>query len=207
MKVLIHFREKRVQELFELLDEISNKERSEPGIQQARFIHFLNQCKTYFRETDSAVASSELRSIEANFNIMLAGTDPISMCKFEKGRRKGQKAIFRHTLRTCEVVLQQEYQDIQQKLSEAEEIIGQVLLAAIQQRLISTASYSNECSAQLAEESLTAINTNEQLRLLNQKVALKLSKIDILMLYERLLRRLSVFASDSSTSFDIISKN
>jgi hypothetical protein len=146
--------------------------------------NWLHECDQFFEQHNGPVQRSKIKTLYTDFVSVLRGIDPFTFQKFESNKRAQAMSIgYRITKDALQVVMDY-YNKIETLLEEARQLIGQIVLAALQAGLISLAELENTQTQPALDLLWKKIATDKQLLVVQKKVLLNVSRIDALLLLE-----------------------
>jgi hypothetical protein len=149
-----------------------------------RLQFWLKECDQFFEQHNGPVQRSKIKTLHTDFVAVLRGNDPFTFQKFESNKRAQAMNIgYRIAKEALQVVIDY-YNKIEALLEEARQLIGQIVLAALQGVLISITEFESAGTQGALDLLWRKIATDKQLLLVQKKVLLNVSRIDALLLLE-----------------------
>jgi hypothetical protein len=145
---------------------------------------WLQECDQFFEQHNGPVQRSKIKTLHTDFTAVLRGIDPFSFQKFESNKRAQAMHIgYRITKDALQVVMDY-YNKIDTLLEEARQLIGQIILAALQGGSIALAEFESAQTQTALDLLWKKIALDKQLLVVQKKVLLNVSRIDALLLLE-----------------------
>jgi len=145
---------------------------------------WLQECDQFFELHNGPVQRSKIKTLHTDFVAVLRGTDPFTFQKFESNKRAQAMNIgYRITKEALQVVMDY-YNKIDILLEDARQLIGQIILAALQGGMITITEFESAASQPALEVIWKKIALDKQLVLVQKKVLLNVSRIDALLILE-----------------------
>ena len=152
--------------------------------------------RAFFESISNNATVSRIQISETELYTAMAGIHPNSLEKLGKNRRTIQRGFSFQVLQSIESIVLEEYEQLEDKLASSEDLVGQIVLSALQQGVISTESLLKKASCALAKDVWQTVNAIPQLKLLNQKLSMQLSVLDITLIYEQVLVKLKLMENN-----------
>lgn len=149
---------------------------------------FLNQALVVYKELGYTDKETRIQSAKAEMALALRGTNPMTFSKQTQFKREMQQTVAFKILQSCETLLTSDFTFIEEKLNQAEELVGQILLTAYQLQLIppeiiNTDSRSTALISSFWEE----LSQNENIKLGQKRLLFNISIYDIYLMVDLLL--------------------
>ncbi len=145
---------------------------------------WLQECDQFFEQHNGPVQRSKIKTLHTDFAAVLRGIDPFTFQKFESNKRAQAMNIgYRITKDALQVVMDY-YNKIAALLEEARQLIGQIILAALQGGIIALPELEIAATQPALDLIWKKIAADKQLILVQKKVLLNVSRIDALLLLE-----------------------
>lgn len=180
-----------------LLEELMTGARQVFAAYEQRDFHFddklkawLQQCDRFFEQHNGPVERSRIKELYTDFITLLRGTDPFTFAKIESQKRAQELNIgYRIAKQALEVVTHY-YEKVDARLKEAEQLIGQLLLAMLQADMITMAALAKVKTQRQLEALWKKMGEDKQLLVVQKKVLLQISRYDAVLLLEKCLAAL-----------------
>ncbi|HSC54880.1 MAG TPA: hypothetical protein VLC98_14705 [Phnomibacter sp.] len=174
-----------------LLDGLLSKGRLVLSSYEEKDLDFASKLKDWLQESDQfferhngPVQRSKIKTLHTDFAAVMRGTDPFTFQKFESNKRANAMNIgYRITKDALQVVMDY-YTKIDTLLEDARQLIGQIVLAALQGGLITQSEFETATTQPALDLLWKKIATDKQLVVVQKKVLLNVSRIDALLLLE-----------------------
>ncbi|HKR63831.1 MAG TPA: hypothetical protein VJZ00_08870 [Thermoanaerobaculia bacterium] len=150
----------------------------------------LDDTGTTFRDRGRADKESHTASLKAELTTALRGINPMTMEKPTVRRHEMQNAIAFRVLQSLELELRDSLQDAAQTLQRAEDLISQIVLAAMQKGLITNADIANATTQAAVDALWRSIASDAEIALAQKRVLLLVSVFDVTLLLDEVLARL-----------------
>lgn len=151
---------------------------------------WLQQCDQFFEQHNGPVERSRIKELYTDFITLLRGTDPYTFTKIESQKRAQELNIgYRIAKQALEVVTHY-YEKVDARLKEAEQLIGQLLLAMLQAEMITMAALAKVKTQRQLEALWKKMGEDKQLLVVQKKVLLQISRYDAVLLLEKCLAAL-----------------
>jgi len=187
------FVHQEVQQLTELLGTLVGIYRiyddQQPELHRS-LVTLLDLTAAMYRDRGRPEKESHTASMKAELTTALRGVNPITLEKPPSRRHEMQSTIAFKVLQSLEVELRGSFGEATASLQQAEELIGQIILASVQKGLISDVQI-RETITQAAIESLwRAIGADADIRFAQKRVLLVVSAFDASLLIDKVLTNL-----------------
>ncbi|MCU0335252.1 MAG: hypothetical protein MUF62_09415 [Chitinophagaceae bacterium] len=151
---------------------------------------WLQQCDQFFEQHNGPVERSRIKELYTDFITLLRGTDPYTFTKIESQKRAQELNIgYRIAKQALEVVTVY-YEKVDARLKEAEQLIGQLLLAMLQAEMITMVALGKIKTQRQLEALWKKMGEDKQLLVVQKKVLLQISRYDAVLLLEKCLAAL-----------------
>lgn len=145
---------------------------------------WLQECDQFFEQHNGPVQRSKIKTLHTDFATVLRGIDPFTFQKFESNKRAQAMSIGYRITKEALLVVMDYYNKIESLLEEARQLIGQIVLAALQGGVITMIELENSNTQAKLDVLWKKIATDKQLVLVQKKVLINVSRIDALLLLE-----------------------
>jgi len=153
-------------------------------------IALLDLTAATHRERGRAERESATSSMKAEFTTSLRGINPVTLEKVTVRRHEMQSAIAFKVLQGLESQLRSHLLEATAPLQQAEDLIKQILFAAIQKGLISDAVIRDTTTQEAIETLWRSIASDADIALAQKRVLLLVSNFDVALLIDKLLSAL-----------------
>mgnify|MGYP001287950390 CR=1 FL=1 len=157
---------------------------------EENLLKLLDDVKTYYENENRYAAITMTQSLKSDMLSTLKGIDPVKFEKITTGRRNLQLTTGFRVLKETDNHLRIELDNINAKLEEAEQIIGQVILTALQAGIISFEELKADITHTEIETMWKKISNDINLLLVQKKILLLVSYFDIIIKTEAVIIKL-----------------
>ncbi len=158
---------------------------------EANMLKMLDDVKGYYENENRYSGITMTESMKSDLLSTLKGIDPVKFEKIANGRRNLQLITAFKVLKETDNHLRTEFDTINSKLDEAEQIIGQVILSALQSGIIQFADLKENITHAEIETIWKKISNDMNLLLVQKKILLIVSFYDIIILTEKVIIKLT----------------
>jgi hypothetical protein len=150
----------------------------------------LDACITAYAKINKTEKESRFQSLKSELTTALRGVNPYTLEKVKLQRNEMIKNTAFRILQNCEEIIRTELQLITDRLKQAEELISQIILAAIQGNLIAKENIKDIKTQAALEKLWKDIGNDAGLAIAVKKVQLMVSQPDITILLAQILETL-----------------
>jgi len=191
MKTLIHYKLQRIEELINKLLVLNKLYISRSFTFDTELLSFMEECETLFEQLGENSNKSKVSQLTVYFEIAKKGVNPLTLEKLRTGKRENSWIAAFHVLDNMSTILQDSIDKIEFELNQSRELIEQVVLSAIQSKMISESEIkelSKQESLQMLWKKLT---DNEQVKLVERKLKLTVTQDDIFILLDKVFTKIN----------------
>jgi hypothetical protein len=142
----------------------------------------LDSCIQSYAKNNKSEKESRFESLKSELTTALRGVNPYSLEKQQLHRNEMIRNTAFRILQASEELIRLELVDINEKLRQAEELIAQIVLAAIQSKLIENENLGKINTQAKIEKLWTDLGNDPNLNIAVKKVQLMVSQPDITIL-------------------------
>lgn len=150
----------------------------------------LDACITAYAKINKTEKESRFQSLKSELTTALRGVNPYTLEKVKLQRNEMIKNTAFRILQNSEEIIRTELQLITDRLKQAEELISQIILAAIQGNLIAKENIKDIKTQAAIEKLWKDIGNDAGLAIAVKKVQLMVSQPDITILLAQILETL-----------------
>lgn len=144
---------------------------------------------THFNDLGQINLAMKVRNIAAQNTLIIKGFEPQTSLKIPIPRREQQFAFESQILINLSEVLDQDFTAIQNNITEASKLIENLVLVALQNKLIKEEIFKDEISQEELEEIWAQLGQIESLALLQKRTYLYVHKLDSLVIFHQTLNK------------------
>lgn len=153
-------------------------------------VALLGRATATYKEQGRSERESFCASLNAEFATALRGINPVTLEKSAVRRHEMQSTIAFKVMQSLESQLRGDQLEVADTLRRAEDLIGQILLAAIQKGLISDAVIRDTTTQDAIEALWRSIASDADVALGQKRVLLIVSRFDVSLLVDEALSAL-----------------
>jgi hypothetical protein len=150
----------------------------------------LDACITAYSKINKTEKESRFESLKSELTTALRGVNPYTLEKVKLHRNEMIKNTAFRILQSSEEIIRTELEGITDRLKQAEELISQIILAAIQGNLIAKDDIKKITTQTAIEKLWKDIGNDAGLNIAVKKVQLMVSQPDITILLAQILETL-----------------
>ena len=126
---------------------------------------------------------SRIQACATEFSMALQGINPATLARQTTNRREMVKTFIGKNLQQVEGILQEDLQATDEKINTASLLMGQIVVAAVQQAIIKDSDLAGAITQSAAEKLWSTMKTDPNLALGQKRLALQVSPPDVLLLF------------------------
>ncbi|WP_428656795.1 hypothetical protein [Runella sp.] len=147
----------------------------------------VKEIKQFFEKENAPSKIAKCASLLSEIDIIDRGYHPNSFLKIEHPKREMQSMLFYKILQEINALITYEYEQIQDRINQAEKLIETIILSALQNRIIDPNQLSTPPSGEALEELWKILAEHEVLFLIQRKALCLVFKNDCLVSLSRVL--------------------
>jgi hypothetical protein len=160
-----------------------------PDLNQA-LLTLLDRAAATYQERGRSDREGYVASLKAELITALRGINPITLEKPATRRHEMQSTIAFKVLQSLEAQLRGHLQEAEEPLQRAEDLVGQILAAGIQNGLITDAEIRDASTQEAIDRLWRSISSDADIAFAQKRVLLKVSIYDVYLLLDKLLSNL-----------------
>lgn len=153
-------------------------------------INLLKENINGFEGLGNSIKESEIQILLSEVLSAKAGINPITYQKQTNGRLELLNSICLKALQQLQQILAQFYNQNNEKLEQAKELISQIITAGLQEGLITAADIQKYKSVADAEKYCAKMTKNKNIALGEKRVLLIVSRYDCLLILDEIINSL-----------------
>ena len=190
MQSFLHLQKQQLEQLFEQINTVNELYIKRSFSLDQQLIDLIRKAQEYFRQNGRSNKAAEMGKLHIYVETALKGIDPVRLEKIKTGRRENIWISSFHCICGMQDVLGESFEEIQVKLNQAKETLGQVILSALQTQLI-------DMNTLRAIQNLDEVKTfwknllqSEQIALIDKQLRLKIHEQDVIILLDKIIEQL-----------------
>jgi hypothetical protein len=149
-----------------------------------QLMKLIGKCYEAFKE-DSVVISSKAKVLQAEWALCCKGTDPLTLIKPSNNKREMQTSHAVRILRETVLLLSNEHEKCTNKIETVTEIMGQIVLVALQNIIITDDDVANASTQDKLEDAWKKIGTENNLKIMQKKILLSVGIFDAYIVLDK----------------------
>ncbi len=197
MQILVHFKKQQLERFTSLLIEANESYIKKSFQLNEDLTALLNNIQTYYQQIGDSMNESNVSQLKIYFQTALSGIDPIKLEKVKSGRRSIANIAAFHCLSELNMILGASLQIVIEILNTASETISQIILSAMQSKLLNNQDIIQSDTIEKSETLWSSLRSNEQVMLVEKKLRLELLPQDIYIIADQIFEKIKVTDDDN----------
>ena len=190
MKTLVHYKKQRVEEFISELS-LLNELYIERSFSFDDKLHtFLHEIMEFFEQFGETLNSSKVSQLKIYIETAQKGINPQTLEKLRTGKRENIWIASYHLLDEISILLQESITEVEVKISEARGLVEQVIISAMQLKLISDDDLKKLHTQKEIAMLWSSLSQNEQVKLIERKLKLSITQEDIIILCDKVCSKI-----------------
>jgi len=190
MKTLIHYRKQRIEALINKLSILNGLYIERDFSFDAELLTFVQDSMDFFEQLGESANSSKVSQLNIYVETAKKGINPQTLEKLKIGKRENIWIASYHLLDEISTLFQNALIEIELKVSQARELVEQVILSAIQLKLISDNDLKGIQTQEQIGKLWRNLSENEQVKLIERKLKLSITQEDIIILCDQVCSKI-----------------
>ena len=182
MKTLIHYQQKQIKELIEQLILLNGLYAKRSFSFEQQLIEFLENSLKLFEQMNKSSQSAKISELRIYLETAQRGINPQTLQRLKTGKRENLWIASFHILEEISHLLQDAIEEVDEKIDQARELIEQVILLAIQSKLIGDEDLKKLQHQEQIAQLWSRLSQNEQVNLIDKRLKLSITGEDIIIL-------------------------
>jgi hypothetical protein len=188
-KFIFHEKEKLGQLNTRLIDVLAKYNRQDFDTGTA-LSQLLDESVQVYHDQGYPARENNSITLKAELNTAMRGIHPLSLEKLVTGRHTMQASIMFRCLQSLAEMLRQDIAQTENRLQEAKELVGQVIIAALQTGLLDGTTLKKIKTQKDLEAFWEGIAKDSNIALGQKRLLLTVSRFDVLLLCEEALAQI-----------------
>ncbi|HFU74631.1 MAG TPA: hypothetical protein ENK88_00210 [Campylobacterales bacterium] len=182
MKTFIHYKKQRLETLLNNLNELNELYIKRSFSFQETLFNFLQETIEFYEQIGENSSSSKVSQLNIYLETAKKGINPQTLEKLKTGKRENLWIASYHILDELSSLLQNNLLTLELEITQARELVEQVILSAIQSKLITDSNLKELTSQDKIIDLWKNLSKNEQIKLIEKKLKLSITQDDIIIL-------------------------
>jgi len=182
MKTLIHYRKQRLEEFLNRLRSLNELYVERSFSFDTILLDFIQESINFFEQIGENSNSSRISQLNIYLETAKKGINPQTLEKLKTGKRENVWIASYHVLDELSTLLQNILIELELQITQAKELVEQVILSAIQSKLISDTDLNKLHNQDEIRNLWKSLSQNEQVKLIERKLKLSITQDDIIIL-------------------------
>ena len=182
MKTLIHYRKQRVESFLNRLSSINELYIERSFSFDALLVDYIKESIEFYEQVGESSNSSRISQLNIYLETAKKGINPQTLEKLKTGRRENIWIASYHVLDELGTLYQNTRIELELQITQAKELVEQVILSAIQSKLISDDDLNGLHNQDEIKNLWKSLSQNEQVKLIERKLKLSITQDDIIIL-------------------------
>ncbi len=186
MVIFTHFKRKNLKifakELIKLNEEYKNRNF---GF-DTKLKYFFTEIQAFFKQIGDSKNETLISQLTIYYDTALKGIDPIRLEKLKSERRVNTWIAAFHCLSSINELIQKELESVEKSLKEANEMLSQIVLSALQNQLLTQVLIDQADDLSKVEILWNKLKQNQQISLVDRKLRLSITNNDIYILIDEI---------------------
>jgi len=182
MKTLIHYRKQRVESFLNRLSSINELYIERSFSFDALLVDYIKESIEFYEQVGESSSSSRISQLNIYLETAKKGINPQTLEKLKTGRRENIWIASYHVLDELGSLYQNTLMELELQITQAKELVEQVILSAIQSKLISDDDLNGLHNQDEIRSLWKSLSQNEQVKLIERKLKLSITQDDIIIL-------------------------
>jgi len=191
MKTLIHYNKQRLEELINRLSLLNTLYIDRSFSFDAQLIDFMRESEMLFEELGESGKVSQVSQLNIYFVTAQKGINPQTLEKLRIGKRENIWIASYHVLDGMSDLMQASIMKVEGEISQATELIEQVILSVIQSGLIGDVDLKELHDQESIKKLWNNLTQNEQVKLIERKLKLSVMQDDIIIICDKVCSRIN----------------
>lgn len=151
----------------------------------------IDKSAVFFENQNKLVTQSEIKQCTTEYLLAKRGTNPLTFEDVGQQKRKILRTTVYRIINKLHQSLGNEWNSLNQSIEEGRELIGKIILSALQLKVVTEANLQSINSDQDVKKIWNEIAQVEQFSLLEKQLKLKLSTTDIEIIFHQLSKQIT----------------
>lgn len=151
---------------------------------------FLDEAAKTYQERGYTGRENQVLSVKAGYITALKGTHPMTLERITVRRNEMQLGIAFKSLQVVAELIRTDMQNIDEKINEAKQLAGQIIIAAMQNGLLDTEKISKIKTQQQIETMWEGLSADANIAHAQKRMLLLVSRFDVMIICEEILNQL-----------------
>ncbi len=190
MKVLVHFKKQHLETLSQRLVLQNEKFINKDFDLDKTLMTLMSEVQEFFRQIGASNPQSTVSQLKTHLDLAVSGINPNTQERVKTHRRDLVRTANYYCMSGLANVIQEQLEDIENVINEASNTLNQVLLSAIQSKLITDHLLNTTDTIEKCTKLWEQLKANEQIALIDKKLKLDILQEDISILMDKAFTKL-----------------
>ncbi|WKN44618.1 hypothetical protein [Tunicatimonas pelagia] len=190
MKVFVHYKKQQLEGFLNRISALNEQYIARSFEFESLYLSLLEECQEFFQQIGDASNEVEMSRQRVYYETALKGVNPQTLEKLRVGKRENTWIAAFHTLSNVTGSLQQALTKVEQILEETNETLGQVVLSALQSKLLTEADLQLAGDIGRIESVWQMLMQQASLKLVERNIKLRITEHDIYILVDKIFTRI-----------------
>ena len=190
MVVFAHFKQKSLKSFADKLILFNDDYKNRSYDFEFNIKEFFKEMQDYFKQIGDSKHETQVSQLSIYYETAIKGIHPLKLEKLKLGRRENTWIAAFYCLTTLSEILQINIERVEVILKEANEMLSQLILSAIQNQLISQLQLDESDNLNKIEALWNKLKQNQQIGLIHKKLRLTITNNDIYLLLDEIISTL-----------------
>lgn len=186
MVILAHFKQKNLNIFAEKLILFNEDYKNRSYDFESNIKEFFQELQDFFKQIGDSKHETQISQLSIYYETAIRGIHPLRLEKLKIGRRENMWIAAFHCLSTLSEILQENIKSVETLLNEANEMLSQLILSAIQNQLLTQEQLEQADHISKVEIIWNNLRQNQQISLVDRKLRLTLTNNDIYLLLDEI---------------------
>ncbi len=190
MKVLVHYKQQQLEGFLNRVSALNEQYIARSLKFEPLYLHLLKECQDFFQQIGDSSNESEVSRQRVYYETARKGINPQTLEKLRVGKRENTWIAAFHTLSNVTSNLQEALAKVEQTLEDTNETLGQVVLSALQSKLITEADLQLAGDSSRIASVWRKLTQQPSLKLIERKLRIRITEHDIYILVDKIFTKI-----------------
>ena len=191
MVIFAHFKQKNLKSFANELILFNEDYKNRSYDFEANIKKLFKEMQDFYKQIGDSKHETQVSQLSIYYETAIKGIHPLKLEKLKLGRRENTWIAAFHCLSTLSEILQSDIEHVEIVLNEANEMLSQFILSAIQNQLLTQLQLEQADNLNKIETLWNKLKQNQQISLIDMKLRLTITNNDIYLLLDEIFSNIN----------------